>query len=196
MAEQRTAKRKAVPGPEGDNEGFSAGERAAMKERVRELKGKSARGKAGAKQDGEADVVAKIAELKEPDRAIAERGPRARQGERPATHAADVVRHARVRPRREDRLLLPGLGEVREPLLHTRFQRLGTVGRWRDVAHCLRGSGTHPGHRSAHRGTDQASSGVTTGRARPPLPLPDDNGARRASRGRGMPRGAALAPAA
>lgn len=73
MAEQRTAKRKAVSGPEGDNEGFSAGERAAMKERVRELKGKSARGKAGAKQDGEAEVVAKFAELKEPDRAIAER---------------------------------------------------------------------------------------------------------------------------
>jgi uncharacterized protein YdhG (YjbR/CyaY superfamily) len=46
---------------------FSAEERAAMKERQRELKAQAA----GA--DGEAEVLAKIAEMPQPDRAIAER---------------------------------------------------------------------------------------------------------------------------
>ena len=47
--------------------GFTAEERAAMKERVKELKAE--KGKA----DGESDVLAKIAEMQEPDRAMAER---------------------------------------------------------------------------------------------------------------------------
>jgi uncharacterized protein YdhG (YjbR/CyaY superfamily) len=48
--------------------GFTSEERAAMKERSRELKAPR-RGKA----DGESDVLAKIAEMPEPDRALAER---------------------------------------------------------------------------------------------------------------------------
>ena len=51
--------------------GFTAEERAAMKERSRELKS-AARTKNG-KADGESDVLAKIAEMGEADRAIAER---------------------------------------------------------------------------------------------------------------------------
>ena len=47
--------------------GFTAEERAAMRERVHELK--ASRGKV----DGESDVLAKIAEMPEPDRAMAER---------------------------------------------------------------------------------------------------------------------------
>jgi uncharacterized protein YdhG (YjbR/CyaY superfamily) len=47
--------------------GFTAEERAAMKERAQELKA------AGRKADGEADVLAKIAEMPETDRAMAER---------------------------------------------------------------------------------------------------------------------------
>jgi uncharacterized protein YdhG (YjbR/CyaY superfamily) len=49
------------------SKGFTAEERAAMRERAREVK--AARGKA----DGERDVLAKIAEMPEPDRAMAER---------------------------------------------------------------------------------------------------------------------------
>ena len=49
------------------SEGFTAEERAAMRERAQELK--SARRKA----DGESDVLAKIAEMSPPDRAKAER---------------------------------------------------------------------------------------------------------------------------
>jgi uncharacterized protein YdhG (YjbR/CyaY superfamily) len=49
------------------SKGFSAEERAAMKERARELKAE-ARG-----AEGELDVLAKIAEMPEPDRTMAER---------------------------------------------------------------------------------------------------------------------------
>jgi uncharacterized protein YdhG (YjbR/CyaY superfamily) len=50
--------------------GFSVEERAAMKERARELKAQS-RGGARSRQDGERDVLAKIAEMPEPDRRMA-----------------------------------------------------------------------------------------------------------------------------
>ncbi|MGD0863719.1 MAG: DUF1801 domain-containing protein [Candidatus Limnocylindrales bacterium] len=55
------------------SDGFSAEERAAMKERARELKTAARRGSGADKADGEADVLAKIAEMSEPDRSIAER---------------------------------------------------------------------------------------------------------------------------
>jgi uncharacterized protein YdhG (YjbR/CyaY superfamily) len=48
-------------------EGFTAEERAAMKERAQELKAEAR------KADGESAVLAKIAEMPEPDRAMAER---------------------------------------------------------------------------------------------------------------------------
>ena len=53
--------------------GFSAEERAAMKERARELKSEGRRGPRAKKADGESDVLAKIAEMPEPDRVMAER---------------------------------------------------------------------------------------------------------------------------
>ena len=52
------------------HEGFTDEERAAMKERAKELKGKR---RGASKADGESDVLAKIAELPEPDRGMAER---------------------------------------------------------------------------------------------------------------------------
>ena len=55
------------------SEGFSDAERAAMKERARELKAASRRGPRGDKADGERDVLAKIAEMPESDRVMAER---------------------------------------------------------------------------------------------------------------------------
>jgi uncharacterized protein YdhG (YjbR/CyaY superfamily) len=55
------------------SEGFSDEERAAMKERAQELKAASRRGSRAGKADGEADVLAKIAEMPEPDRVMAER---------------------------------------------------------------------------------------------------------------------------
>ena len=49
------------------SKGFTDEERAAMRERARELKA------AAGKADGESDVLAKIAGMREPDRAMAER---------------------------------------------------------------------------------------------------------------------------
>ncbi len=53
--------------------GFTDEERAAMKERARELKAAARRGPRASKADGESDVRAKIAEMPDADRALAER---------------------------------------------------------------------------------------------------------------------------
>jgi uncharacterized protein YdhG (YjbR/CyaY superfamily) len=54
-------------------QGFTDEERAAMKERAQELKAEARRGSRAKKADGESDVLAKIAEMPEPDRAMAQR---------------------------------------------------------------------------------------------------------------------------
>ena len=54
-------------------EGLSDEERGAMKERTRELKAEARRGRGADKADAERAVLAKIAELPQPDRALAER---------------------------------------------------------------------------------------------------------------------------
>ena len=75
MAERKPAKKgpqksaKSTTTTNKTSEGFTPEERAAMKERAQEMKAAARRGKA----DGESDVLAKIAEMPEPDRAMAER---------------------------------------------------------------------------------------------------------------------------
>ena len=63
MAERKTAKKA--------SQGFTADERAAMKERARELKAEARASKNRA--DGERDLLEKIAEMPAPDRALAKR---------------------------------------------------------------------------------------------------------------------------
>jgi uncharacterized protein YdhG (YjbR/CyaY superfamily) len=53
--------------------GFTEEEKAAMKERAQELKADARRGSRAKKADGESEVLAKIAEMQEPDRVMAER---------------------------------------------------------------------------------------------------------------------------
>jgi len=53
--------------------GFTAEERAAMKEHAQELKTAARRGPRAAEADAESDVLAKIAEMPEPDRGLGER---------------------------------------------------------------------------------------------------------------------------
>ena len=53
--------------------GFTDDERAAMRERVKEIKAAKRRSSRASKTDGEGDLLAKIAEMAEPDRVIAER---------------------------------------------------------------------------------------------------------------------------
>ena len=55
------------------SDGFTDEERAAMKERAQELKSEARRGAKKGKADGEGEVLAKIAEMQEPDRAMAKR---------------------------------------------------------------------------------------------------------------------------
>src|SRR5687768_16380268 len=55
------------------SKGFTDEERAAMKERPQELKAAARRGPRAGEADGESDLLAKIAEMPEPDRAMATR---------------------------------------------------------------------------------------------------------------------------
>ncbi|TMA26259.1 MAG: DUF1801 domain-containing protein [Deltaproteobacteria bacterium] len=55
------------------HEGFTDEERAAMKERVQEMKAAARRGPRADKADGESAVLAKIAEMPEPDRSMGKR---------------------------------------------------------------------------------------------------------------------------
>ena len=68
---QKSAKSATVTGKTVT--GFTDEERVAMNERARELKAEARRGPRAKKADGEGDVLAKIAEMPEPDRAMAER---------------------------------------------------------------------------------------------------------------------------
>jgi uncharacterized protein YdhG (YjbR/CyaY superfamily) len=70
---QKSAKRTAAISKKSN--GFTDEERAAMKERAQELKADARRGprKKKDKADGEGDVLAKIAAMQEPDRAMAKR---------------------------------------------------------------------------------------------------------------------------
>jgi uncharacterized protein YdhG (YjbR/CyaY superfamily) len=66
---------KSAAASNGRSNGFTDEEKAAAKERARELKAEARRGRRGkkAKADGEGDVLAKIAEMEGSDRAMAER---------------------------------------------------------------------------------------------------------------------------
>ena len=68
---QKSAKNTTSTGK--TSSGFTGEERAAMKERAKELKTAERRGPRADKADGESDVLAKIAEMPEPDRVMAER---------------------------------------------------------------------------------------------------------------------------
>jgi uncharacterized protein YdhG (YjbR/CyaY superfamily) len=54
-------------------EGFTAEERAAMKDRAQELKAAGRRGSRAAQANGESELLAKLAEMNEPDRVLGER---------------------------------------------------------------------------------------------------------------------------
>jgi uncharacterized protein YdhG (YjbR/CyaY superfamily) len=70
-ATQKSAKSTTASGKK--SKGFTDEERAAMKERAQELKASARRGPRADKADGESAVLAKIAEMPEPDRAMGKR---------------------------------------------------------------------------------------------------------------------------
>ena len=69
----KKATQKSAKSIDKTSEGWTDEERAAMKERAQELKAEAGRGPRADKADGESDVLAKIAEMSESDRAMAER---------------------------------------------------------------------------------------------------------------------------
>jgi uncharacterized protein YdhG (YjbR/CyaY superfamily) len=77
MAERKAAKKgtqqsaKSTSG--AASAGFTDGERAAMREHAQELRAARRRGRRASKAEEESEVLAKIAEMPEPDRAMAER---------------------------------------------------------------------------------------------------------------------------
>jgi uncharacterized protein YdhG (YjbR/CyaY superfamily) len=79
MAERKPARKgtqrsaKSTTAVKKKSKGFTDEERAAMKERARELKAEARRGPRADKADGESAVLAKIAEMQGPDRAMATR---------------------------------------------------------------------------------------------------------------------------
>jgi uncharacterized protein YdhG (YjbR/CyaY superfamily) len=76
MAERKAAKKGSQQSGKrttATSAGFTDEERAAMRERVREMKAAERRGPRARKADGESEVLAKIAEMSEPDRVMAER---------------------------------------------------------------------------------------------------------------------------
>src|SRR5712671_5960073 len=91
--------------------GFTAAERAAMKQRAAELR---AEGKKGAKKaDGLQAVLDSIAKMAPEDRAVAERVHATVSATAPEAVAEDLVRDARLRQRgRQGRRLLQELGQI------------------------------------------------------------------------------------
>jgi uncharacterized protein YdhG (YjbR/CyaY superfamily) len=77
VAERKPAKKSTQQSAKSStgkaSKGFTDEERAAMSERAQELTAAARRGPRSAKADGESDVLAKIAEMSETDRAMAER---------------------------------------------------------------------------------------------------------------------------
>jgi hypothetical protein len=73
MAKSKPAKKGTQKSAKSTTAKFTDEERAAMKERVQELKAAARSGPRADKADGESAVLAKIAEMPEPDRAMGER---------------------------------------------------------------------------------------------------------------------------
>ncbi len=116
-------------------EGFTDEERGAMKDRVQEQK------VASQKADGESEVLAKIAEMREPDRAMAKR-----------VHAIIKASAPGVREGRQGRLLLSERAEVQVEVRDVRVQRRRAPRRRRYVASRLRADEVDDRRRGKNRG--------------------------------------------
>ena len=111
---------------------FTPEEKAAMRERARELKAEAQ------KADGEKALLAKVAEMPAADRALAERVHAIVKASAPDPRAEDLVRNARIRQGRQDPLLLPERGEVQLEVRNVRLHRRGEPRQGRHVADLVR----------------------------------------------------------
>ena len=121
------------------SKGFTGEERAAMKERAKELKAEARANKT--KADGESAVLAKIAEMPEPDRALGEQLHAIIKASAPALSPKTWYGDACVREGRQCRLLPPKRAEIQNEVRNVRLQRQGEPRRRRHVADRLRSDG-------------------------------------------------------
>ncbi len=70
---QTSARKSTKSADDSTSVSFTDEEKAAMKEYAQELKTAARRGSKATREDGESDLLAKIAEMSEPDRSLAER---------------------------------------------------------------------------------------------------------------------------
>ena len=103
------------------SKGLTAEEKAAMKERAQELKAEARRGKQEAKAEGENAVLAKIAEMPEPDRAMAKRLHAIIKASAPDLSPKTWYGMPAYAKRRQGRLLLPKRGQVQSEVRDVRL---------------------------------------------------------------------------
>ena len=113
-ASRRTAKSRTQAG-------FTAEERAAMKDYAQELKTARRRGSGATRADGESDLFAKIAEMTGDDRAMAERVHAVITAAAPGLEPRTWYGMPGLRQGRQGGLLLPARGEVQGAVLDARF---------------------------------------------------------------------------
>ena len=149
---------------------FTDEERAAMKERAKEQKAAARRGPRADKADGESAVLAKIAEMPEPDRAMGER-----------LHAVIKASAPALSPRlwygmpayaKDGKVVcfFQSRAEVQDEVRDARLQRRGEPRRRRHVADRLRSDGVDRRRRGKDRRAREESGELRTELATgPPL---------------------------
>ena len=158
-AKSATANRK-------KSKGFTDEERAAMKERAQELKAEARRA------DGESALLAKIAEMQGPDRAMATRLHAIVKASAPALSPKTWYGMPAYTKDGKVVLLLPKRGEVQIEVRDLRLQRRGEPRRRRHVADRLRAEGVDCNRRGKDRRAREESGELSGRQAIPLVTLP------------------------
>jgi hypothetical protein len=138
-------------------EGFTDEERGAMKDRAKELKTAARRG-SRARADGESEVLAKIAELPEPDRTMGARIHAIIKASAPVLSPKLWYGMPAYAKGRQGPLFLPERAEVQREVRDVRLQRRGEPRRWCHVADRLRSDGADRRRRGKDRRAREESS--------------------------------------
>ena len=144
------------------SKGFTDEERAAMKERARELKAE-ARGK-----NAEEAVLAKIAEMPEPDRAMAKRLHAVIQASAPALTPKTWYGMPAYAKDGKVVCFFQSAEKFKSTVRDVRLQRRGEPRRGRDVADLLRAEGVDRRRRGKDRRAREESGGLSRSGRRPP----------------------------
>ena len=146
--------------PDKKSKGFTDEERAAMKERAQELKAEARRSKSRA--DGESEVLAKIAEMPEPDRAMAERLHAIITASAPALSPKTWYGMPAYAKDGKVVCFFQSAAEVQVEVRDARLQRHGEPRRRRHVADLLRAEGLDRRRRGADRRAGEESGELRT----------------------------------